>query len=52
MDDATIGELVAAVGHLDQAAIADLIRGSVNADAFGDPDLVAAFLASKAQAGG
>lgn len=52
MDEQTIGELVAAVGHLDAGAIAELIRSSTNAGAFGDPDLVAAFIASRAAAGG
>jgi hypothetical protein len=51
MDDATIGELAQAVGHLDAGQIADLIRSSANADAFEDPDLVAAFIASRASAG-
>jgi hypothetical protein len=52
MDEQTIGELVAAVGHLDAGAIADLIRSSSNAGAFEDADLVAAFIASRAAAGG
>jgi hypothetical protein len=51
MDDQTIGELAAAVAHLDAAAIADLIRSSANADAFEDPDTVAAFLLSRAGGG-
>lgn len=51
MDEATISELVDAVGHLDASAIADLIRSSANAQSFEDPDLVAAFLVSRAAAG-
>jgi hypothetical protein len=48
MDEQTIGELVSAVGHMDADGIAELIRSSSNASAFEDPELVAAFLASRA----
>ncbi len=51
MDEDAVGEVVAAVGHLDQGQIADLIRSSSNASAFEDADMVAAFLASRAAAG-
>ena len=51
MDEDTIGEPVTAVGHMDAAAIADLIRSSANASSFEDPDLVAQFIASRAAAG-
>jgi len=51
MDEDSIGELVAAVGHLDAPAIVDMIRSSANAASFEDPDLVAAFIVSRAAGG-
>ena len=47
MDDDTLQTLAEATAGMSADDIAALIRSSSNADAFQDPDLVAAYLASR-----